>query len=155
MKIIRKNKVTDILPSDLSKKVILLDIDNTLAKQDDNTPFEKTVEWTYMMRENGFSLIVVSNNHLERVQKFSAQYDLPFVCEAKKPLPIGFNKARAHFNAKTSDCIVIGDQIFTDMLGCILAKMDMVLLEPIEEEKTFWLKFKRKLDNAARKLIFG
>ena len=155
MKVLRKDKVTDILPSDLNKKVILLDIDNTLAKQDDNTPIEKTVEWTKKMSESGFSLIIVSNNHEERVSKFSAQYDLPFIFEAKKPLPIGFNKAKAYFNAKTSDCIVIGDQIFTDMLGCVLAGMDMVLLEPIEEEKTFWLKFKRKLDNIARKLIFG
>ena len=146
MRVIRKNKVTDILPSDINKKVILLDIDNTLAKQDDNAPFENTVEWSHTMRENGFSLVVVSNNRQERVEKFASQYNLPFVFRAKKPLPIGFNKARKLFSAEKKDCVVFGDQIFTDVLCARLSGCTAVLVEPMKPEGYSFYVVKRKLE---------
>ena len=45
------------------------------------------------------------------------------------------------------ECVVIGDQIFTDILGANLAGMKSILLEPIElETKQKFIAFKRKIE---------
>ncbi len=150
----RKAAVTQILPGDFRQKVLLLDIDNTLALQDDNTPYEGTVQWAQTMKDAGYSLVVVSNNGEDRVRKFAAQYGLRYVAKARKPLASGFTRARKLLGAAKKDCIVIGDQIFTDYLGARFAGMDIVLLEPIETEKKGFLRFKRKIDRWIRKVFF-
>ena len=150
----RRKSVTNILPGEFRKKVLLLDIDNTLALQDDNTPFEGTIAWVKKMQEAGYSLVVVSNNGQDRVSRFAAQYSLPFVAKARKPLASGFNRARKMLGAGKKDCLVIGDQIFTDYLGARIAGLDIVLLEPIETEKKGFLRFKRKIDRWIRKVFF-
>lgn len=134
--------------------MLLLDIDNTLALQDDNTPYEGTVAWAGKMKDAGFSLVVVSNNGEDRVGRFAAQYDLPYVAKARKPLASGFNRARKLLGAQKKDCLVVGDQFFTDYLGARFAGFDIVLLEPIETEKKGFLHFKRVLDRFIRKVFF-
>lgn len=48
-------------------------------------------------------------------------------------------------------CAVIGDQLFTDILGAKLSGMRSVLLEPIQEEEAGLLALKRRLERPYRK----
>lgn len=155
MIIVRKKHVTDITPADISGNTILLDIDNTLALQDDKIPYKETINWCSSMQKAGFTLVVVSNNSEGRVKEFAALYSLPYVSNARKPLPYGFNKAMKKMAVNRKNCTVVGDQIFTDFLGALFAGMNMILLEPLEEEKYGYLKTKRKIDKFVRKIIFG
>ena len=65
-----------------------------------------------------------------------------------KPLPFNFNKARRLYNAKKEQTAIIGDQIFTDIVGGNIANIKTILVEPFEPktEGGFFFRLKRRLE---------
>ena len=105
------------------------------------------MSWLSQMQADGFSMVVVSNNNAERVAPFAEKIGLPFHALARKPLPGGFWAAGSEQRVAAEECVVIGDQIFTDILGANLAGIKSILLEPIQmETKQKFIVFKRKIE---------
>lgn len=145
--------VTEITPEmirSMGAKGILLDVDNTLARHGSQIPFDGAVEWTYKMRRAGMKIVIVSNNLKRRVAPFAAQFDLSYVTHGQKPLPCGFNRAKKMIDSKSKDVIVVGDQIYTDILGANLAGMKSILLEPVEHGESLSIWLRRWLEKPVR-----
>ena len=144
-----RRRITDVTAEDLHRlgaKAVLLDVDNTLTTHDAPELDEAVLAWLDAMREQ-FVLVIVSNNNAQRVQPFAEKISLPFHALARKPLPGGFWEAGAEHCMAKEECVVIGDQIFTDILGANLAGMKSILLEPIQlETKQKFIVFKRKIE---------
>ena len=144
-----RRRITDVTVEDLRRlgaACVLLDVDNTLTTHDAPELDAAVVAWLDEMRKH-FILVIVSNNNAERVAPFAAKIGLPFHAVSRKPLPGGFWEAGAEHNVAAKECVVIGDQIFTDILGANLAGMKSILLEPIElETKQKFIVFKRKIE---------
>ncbi len=139
-------RVTEITPEFLLKnniKGLLLDLDNTLTTHDNPVPAEGVLNWIDTMKNAGIKLVIVSNNHTSRVKPFADMLGLEFISEGKKPLSSGFNRAQKHMKIPFSQLAVVGDQIFTDMLGANLKGVRGIFVYPIEHEKTRFFKFKR------------
>lgn len=139
-------RVTDITPEFLLKnniKGLLLDLDNTLTTHDNPVPGKGVEEWLKEMKDFGIKLIIVSNNHPERVKPFADMLKLDFISEGKKPLSNGFNRAQLKLNIPFSQLAVVGDQIFTDILGANLRNVRGIFVYPIEHENTRFFKLKR------------
>jgi HAD superfamily phosphatase (TIGR01668 family) len=138
--------ITQISPEMLAKMGaagLLLDIDNTLTTHDNPVPGEGVLEWIELMKANGIRLILVSNNHFDRVKPFAEIFGLDFTYDSKKPLWSGLKRAVAKLGLNKKNTIVIGDQIFTDILGANLFGVKSILLEPIELETTRFFRLKR------------
>ncbi|HEX3016825.1 MAG TPA: YqeG family HAD IIIA-type phosphatase [Caproicibacter sp.] len=147
-------KVMDITPellNELSVEAILLDVDNTLALHGSQIPFPGTIDWSLRMREAGFEMIIMSNNFSKRVQPFAAKYGLPFLSMSLKPLPGAYWRAVDQLGVKREKAIVVGDQVFTDVLGANLARMKSILLVPAEEENSITFRVRRRLERPIRK----
>ena len=99
---------------------LMLDLDNTLTTHDNPAPAEGVLSWIGLMRQAGIAMMIVSNNRPHRVQPFAAALGLPFVAEGAKPLPRGFRLAQKRMQLPFSQLAVVGDQIFTDILGANL-----------------------------------
>ena len=144
-----RRRITDVTADDLHRlgaKAVLLDVDNTLTTHDAPELDAAVVAWLDEMRKH-FVLVIVSNNNAERVAPFAKKIGLPFHAVARKPLPGGFWEAGAEHGVAAKECVVIGDQIFTDILGANMAGMNSILLEPIEPEtKQKFIAFKRKIE---------
>ena len=125
---------------------LLLDLDNTLTTQDNPRPADGVIEWIETMKESGIKMLIVSNNHFERVKPFADKLGLEFICEGKKPLSDGFNRAQKRMNIPFKNLAVVGDQIFTDVLGANIRRVRCIYVFPIEHEKKGFLKFKRKIE---------
>ena len=55
-------------------------------------------------------------------------------------------------NIKLENIAVVGDQIFTDILGGNRCKMFTILVEPIDKEKDYWYTaWKRPIENKIKK----
>lgn len=137
----------------LGIECLLLDVDNTLAEHGSQEPFSGTVEWAKHLVDNGIKIVIVSNNVEGRVSAFASKFNLPFVFFSLKPLPVGFNKARKILNCDKDKILVVGDQIFTDILGANLAGIRSVLLEPKACKETLGIKFRRVLESPIRKKL--
>ncbi len=144
-------RVTEITPSFLKKhdiKGLLLDLDNTLTTHDNPRPADGVLDWIKKTKSDGIKMVIVSNNHPPRVKPFADMLGLEFISEGKKPLASGFNRAQKLMNIPFKNLAVVGDQIFTDMLGANLKRVRGIFVFPIEKEgkdKKF-LRFKRVIE---------
>ncbi|WP_369298406.1 YqeG family HAD IIIA-type phosphatase [uncultured Neglectibacter sp.] len=148
-----KRGLTDLTPeflSGLGVKALLLDVDNTVASYTSHEPIPGAVEWAHRMVDAGFRVLVVSNNFKKRVQPFAARFGLDCISFAMKPLPFGYLKARRLLRMKCPECAIIGDQIFTDVIGANLCGMKSVLLTPIEEEEGVTFRVRRHFEKGLR-----
>ncbi len=145
-----RRRITDVTIEDLRRlgaTAVLLDVDNTLTTHDAPDLTDAVKAWLAQMREEGLTLIIVSNNSAERVAPFAEKIGLPYYAHARKPLPFGFCAAAKQVEASRKQCVVIGDQIFTDILGANLAGIPSILLEPIQlEVEQKFIVFKRKIE---------
>ena len=135
----------------LGARALLLDVDNTVASYTSHEPIPGAVEWAQRMVDAGFRVLVVSNNFKKRVQPFASKFGLGCISFAMKPFPFGYLKARRLLKMKCRECVIIGDQIFTDVIGANLCGMKSVLLTPIEEEEGFSFRVRRYFEKTLRK----
>ncbi len=148
------DKITDIslkLLKTFEVKVILLDVDNTIASYRSKSPVDGSLEWLNTVKNAGYMVYIVSNNFEKRVSAIAKKFDLPYISFALKPLTLGFLRIKNKLKLKSNQCLVVGDQIFTDILGANLAGMKSVLLTPIELEKGFSIEARRHLEKKIRK----
>jgi len=144
-------RTVDITPEFLKKhgiKGLILDVDNTLTTHDNPVPAKGIVQWLDNMKKNGIKLIIVSNNHAERVRPFAEPLGLDFVSDGGKPLKRGYKAAMKKMGLSANETAAVGDQLFTDVWGANFAKVRMLYVQPIELEpksKRF-IRFKRVLE---------
>lgn len=141
--------ICDLSPALLRKygiKGLLLDLDNTLTTHDNPKPADGVMEWIELMKASGIQMCIVSNNHPPRVKPFADMLGLQFVSEGKKPLSKGFREAKGRMGLEWNELAVVGDQIFTDVLGANLKRLKCVFVFPIEHETTRFFRFKRRME---------
>lgn len=126
-------------------KGLILDLDNTLTLHGIDRAENGVQEWLDLMKKSGIKLMLVSNNTYERVLPTANRLGLDFVSNGKKPLPSGFKKAVFNMGLSKNETAVVGDQIFTDVLGGKLSGIRTILVEPFEIEREGFLAFKRKI----------
>lgn len=115
----------------LGVRALMLDLDNTLLPRDTGEIRAELREWAVRTASAGFAMCLVSNNWHERVHAIADQLGIPLVARAIKPLPYAFRRAMRLLGVQPSDCAVVGDQIFTDVLGGNLIGATTVLVEPL------------------------
>lgn len=142
-------RITEITPKILKKngiKALILDVDNTLAVKKGQIILEGVMPWIDNMKKIGIKLIILSNAKPDRMINFSKKIGLEFVALGMKPLPFGYFRAAKRMGVSVKDCAIVGDQLFTDILGGNLAFCKTVLVSPVEMEKSFGFKIKRGLE---------
>lgn len=136
-------------------KALILDLDNTLSMHGNPAAEEGIPDWLTEMKRLGIKMMVVSNNTNKRVSPLAAKLGLPFIANGAKPLTIGINKAMKALDEPRENIAVVGDQIFTDVMGGNLAKMKTILVEPFHLEKGVLFKIKRAAEGAVFKRDFS
>jgi len=134
---------------------LILDLDNTLSMHGDPAAEQGIPEWLDSMRALGVKMMVVSNNTNRRVAPLAAKLGLDFTANGAKPLTFGLNKALKRLGTARDRTAVVGDQIFTDIMGGNFAKMPTVLVEPFHIEKGLLFKIKRGAESLVFKRDFS
>lgn len=144
------NNVKEITYELLQKnniKGLILDVDNTLIDYYKNMP-EGVQEWCEDLQTKGIKFCIASNsNKKEKVKWVANKLGIPYIFFAKKPLKMGLKKAKNIMNLPREEVAVVGDQIFTDVLGANRCKMFSILVDPIEEKDILITIIKRPIEN--------
>lgn len=152
---VKLKRVTDI-SLELLKKMnitaLLLDVDNTLSTHHGMILTDGLEAWLQKMKDGGIELLLVSNSKQRRVEPFAKKIGLDFIALGLKPLPNGFLRGCKRLGVKRKNAAIVGDQIFTDILGGNLAGLTTILLTPIKLESTAGFRFKRKLERLVYKI---
>jgi hypothetical protein len=127
-------QLSDLTPEWLHERgirLLLMDFDNTIVPYTTNEPTETVRRWFARMQQSDVSLCVVSNSHRARVPDFCAAMGLDCVTAAKKPGIRGIRQALGNYHCAPSEAALVGDQIYTDVLGANRAGVFSILVRPI------------------------
>jgi len=116
-------------------KGIMFDLDNTLTKYHGPIVGEEIYEWFASLPDNGIAACLVSNSHKARVRLIADDLHIPFVYDARKPMRSGFSRALSLLGLRPSQIAMVGDQIFTDVLGGNRVGVYTILVKPISPEE--------------------
>ncbi len=133
----------------------ILDLDNTLSMHGSPAAEIGVTDWLAEMKRLGIRLLVVSNNTKKRVEPLARELGLDYICFACKPLTIGISRALRKMKLPKNSVALVGDQIFTDVLGGNLRGVPTILVEPFHLENKVTFKLKRKLENIVFKRNFN
>jgi HAD superfamily phosphatase (TIGR01668 family) len=114
-------------------RALLLDLDNTLLPRNESVLSEEVRQWAARVTAEGFGVCLVSNNWHARVHGVASELGFHLVSKALKPLPFAFRKAMRLLAVTPEHAAVVGDQLFTDVLGGKLSGARTVLVEPMSE----------------------
>lgn len=149
-------KVEDITIEFLIKnkiKVLLLDVDNTLIDYNKNIE-QSVIDWAKNLKGQGIKLYILSNtNDKQKVEKVANKIDIPYQHFAMKPLKRGFLKVQKILKEKPEAIAVVGDQIFTDIVGGNRSKMFTILVDPIAKKDYWYTAWKRPIENKIKEKI--
>lgn len=113
-------------------KLLLADLDNTLVPYGVPLPDEKLKDWRDDLAAHGVTLFILSNNrHESRPRIFAEGLEVPYIGHAGKPKTPSFYQAMEQMGVTKEQTAIIGDQIFTDVLGGNRAGVATILVKPI------------------------
>lgn len=113
-------------------RLLLADLDNTLVPYGVPLPDEKLKSWRDELAAHGVTLFILSNNrHESRPRTFAQALDVPYIGHAGKPKTASFVKAMEQMGVAPEQTAIVGDQIFTDVLGGNRAGVATILVKPI------------------------
>jgi HAD superfamily phosphatase (TIGR01668 family) len=156
MKILKPFKVVDkVIDADYcmlwqaGKRGLLIDADNTLLPWGTLALPPGYREWLEGAKKQGFRIVVFTNNGAARSQRIKEVLLLPIVFGWVKPWPWGMTRALRELGLPRQQVLLLGDQIFTDILGANLMGIDSVLVTPLSQKEHGWTALMRKLERLA------
>ena len=114
-------------------KGIIIDLDNTLVPWGKNHLDERIVSWINRVKESGMKICIVSNSRSAHVTEMGNLLGIPFYSSRYKPLKKPFLEAMRMMNTENKETAVIGDQIFTDVLGGNRLNLLTILVFPLKK----------------------
>lgn len=136
------DRVTDLSPRllrDHGIRFLMLDFDNTLVPYTTNEPTDAVADWIKAMLQSDIGLCVVSNSRNDRVKIFCRHYGLDCITHARKPFSRGIRQCLRDYGLQAGECALVGDQIYTDVLGANGCGVVPILVKAIHNHN-FWLK---------------
>ena len=138
-------------------RLILTDLDNTLVSYKDDVVNDKLLAWIKARKEEGFEILIISNNSKDlRVKNFALKLDVKYIARAMKPLKGGFKKilklASRKYNPE--EIVAIGDQLMTDVFAANRMNYTSILVKAIDcKTETWTTRLNRKMERHVLKVI--
>jgi HAD superfamily phosphatase (TIGR01668 family) len=125
---------------------LIVDLDDTLVGHKQLGMEEQEAAWITSAVRRGIDVVIVSNNVHAWVQSIAGRLNVRFVHNALKPFPGGFLRALRLLGTDKLHTLVIGDQVFTDVLGASLLGLRTILTDPLAVRSGLWMRLLRWLE---------
>ncbi|ACO46963.1 YqeG family HAD IIIA-type phosphatase [Deinococcus deserti] len=126
--------ITQITPEFLEVRGLrglLLDLDNTLVPYGSYDEVHDMMRWASELRQAGIRLYLLSNATGRRAAFWLDKLGFAGVGMAGKPSPRAYRRAVAELQLPPTEVGMVGDQLFTDVLGGNLCGLHTVLVRPL------------------------
>ena len=132
-------------------KGLIFDVDNTISTMGKGIT-DNAYNWIKEAKKLGYRVCILSNSlNLKKVRKIMNDLEIQGLCFAKKPSTKGFEMALNLLDLKKEEVVMIGDQLFTDVLGANRFGIKSILVNPISKKEGFFTLIKRPVE----KIILG
>lgn len=119
-------------------RCVLVDRDNTLVPRDTKVAPTDVRAWLERLRQAHISVCMVSNNfHTDQVCASADDLGCAVVHHAMKPAPVAIQIALVTMGVPKEQTVLVGDQLFTDVVAGNLAGIRTILVRP-QSRKDLW-----------------
>ena len=139
---------------ELGLKNLIIDIDNTLVPWGSRDSDQRSRELLSRLRAMGFNVCLLSNSSEERILNFRSDIDIEYFSKGGiKPMKAKFVGALSRLTNEADKTCIIGDQMFTDILGANRCNIHTILVDPFTEKEFFTTRLLRKLERKMKKSL--
>ena len=125
-------QVTPQLLGRLGVKLLLCDLDYTLAPKSVPRPDDTLRAWLEDCRSAGVTVMILSNNRSSRrVETFCGELGIRYVGHAGKPRVRGYRAAMEQTGVPEEHTAMLGDKLLTDVLGARRSGILALMVEPL------------------------
>jgi uncharacterized protein len=143
------DSVLDVTPTLLHERGVrgvLLDLDDTLVASNADVPTAEAESWLRDLMAAGFRIVILSNGERGRVALLAERLGVPAFALVGKPFWFAFRRGLAELGTPRAATAMVGDQLFTDMLGANLAGLTSILVRPLTPGKLLHTRAARRLE---------
>ena len=126
---------------------LLFDLDNTIVPGNVKKATKEVKELFTHLKKMGFTIIIFSNSPKRRVHPFGQDLEVEIHPFSTKPLKRGFRHVLKKFDIKRENVVIIGDQLFTDIIGGNQMGILTILIDPISTRDMFLTRWNRFREN--------
>ena len=139
-----------LILKDKNIKCLLFDLDNTCVPYPQKTPTEELKTLFKKLQEMDFKVIIFSNTTPNRLDKFK-DIGVEVFGLSRKPSKKNFYKILTKYFYQKKEACIIGDQLFTDILGGNKVGIHTLLVDPLGPKDFIGTKLSRLLE----KIVFN
>jgi len=125
---------------------LIVDFDNTLVARGSKETPNRLREWLRELKAVGFKICIVSNNWERKVAVVAQKLNIPIIAKAGKPRRKAFKQGMKVIGTTNSQTAVVGDQLFTDVLGGNRLGLLTILVVPISANELVHTRLLRHLE---------
>ena len=117
-------------------EAVILDIDNTITPWGESKVLPYIAEWCEKARKRGLRLFILSNtaNRQRSISMAQSIGGVSLEVGCKKPTKKAFTLAGEHIGLPPHKCVMVGDQLFSDMRGERFG-FNCILTEPLKRRE--------------------
>ena len=113
-------------------KLLLCDLDYTLAPRSVSHPDDILRTWLEQCQAAGVIVMILSNNRSShRVETFCSNLGIRYVGHAGKPSRRGYREAMEKAGVTAQQTAMLGDKLLTDVLGAKRSGVLALMVEPL------------------------
>lgn len=127
-------RVVDVAPAWLQAqgiRAVMVDLDDTLVASQADWLEPAYTAWLAALQREGLAVMLLSNGTPARVRAWSAALAIDGLALVGKPWPQAFWRGLHRLGYRASESAMIGDQLFTDVLGANAVGMLSILVTPL------------------------
>lgn len=133
---------------ELGVKGLIFDLDDTLVHAKQPRAEQEILDWIAGLRDR-FEIYIVSNNASHaRVHEAATHLNLRWVHRALKPSRRFFRHALEEMGLAPHQAAIVGDQLFTDVLGGNRLGAMTILVDPLSRERKWHRRVMRTVERS-------
>ena len=121
----------------LGIRAVIFDLDNTLALWGEEELESEVLDLFEDLQSRGLKVAVLSNSKKKEIEDFVAELPFPHLFNAGKPRSRGFEKILGELDVGAEETAMVGDQLFTDVLGANRMNMYTIRVEPLDPTREY------------------
>jgi HAD superfamily phosphatase (TIGR01668 family) len=125
---------------------VMVDLDDTLVPSGGSVIRQDARDWMAGLVQAGYPLLILSNGERGRVAHWAAEFSIPGFHLAGKPFRFAFRRGLRQLGSAPAQTLMVGDQLFTDVLGANLMGLKSVLVQPLSPGKLPHTRLLRRLE---------
>jgi uncharacterized protein len=142
--------VTELTPQRLKSqgiRALMVDLDDTLVASNSERMGLAFRRWVLGLKEAGIAVMLLSNGKPKRVSRWAQLLSVEGLSLVGKPFRFAFERGLKRLGTLPSETAMVGDQLFTDVLGANALGIKTILVTPLSTKGLPHTRLARKLEN--------